>query len=99
MNWSNVIFFILFLDPPYDTEFSNYEGAAFTKLDHARLAVAISRTPAKFLLIIKNTDFIQALYSQGFHVWRFDKQYAYNVRSRNDRAAEHLIVTNYALQL
>ena len=89
----------LFLDPPYDTEFSNYEGAAFTKLDHARLAVALSRTPAKFLLIIKNTDFIQALYSQGFHVWRFDKQYAYNVRSRNDRAAEHLIVTNYALQL
>lgn len=89
----------LFLDPPYDTEFSDYAGAAFTKLDQARLAVALSRTPAKFLLIIKNTDFIQGLYGQGFHVWRFDKQYAYNVRSRNDRAAEHLIVTNYALPL
>lgn len=89
----------LFLDPPYDTEFSEYGGTAFTKLDQARLAVALSRTPAKFLLIIKNTDFIQGLYGQGFHVWRFDKQYAYNVRSRNDRAAEHLIVTNYALQL
>lgn len=89
----------LFLDPPYDTEFSDYGGTAFTKLDHARLAVALSRTPAKFLLIIKNTDFIQGLYGQGFHVWRFDKQYAYNVRRRNDRTAEHLIVTNYALPL
>ncbi len=85
----------MFLDPPYDTEFSDYEGTAFTKLDQARLAVALSKTKAKFLLIIKNTPFIEALYSQGFHVRRFDKQYTYNVRSRNDRAAEHLIVTNY----
>ena len=87
----------MFLDPPYDTEFSEYEGEAFTKLDQARLAVALSRTKAKFLLIIKNTPFIEALYSQGFHVRRFDKQYTYNVRSRNDRAAEHLIITNYPL--
>jgi len=85
----------LFLDPPYDTEFSDYEGNAFTKLDQARLAVALSKTPAKFLLIIKNTPYIEALYSQGFHVRRFDKNYTYNVRSRNDRKAEHLIVTNY----
>ncbi len=87
----------MFLDPPYDTEFSDYEGEAFTKLDQARLAVALSKTKAKFLLIIKNTPFIEALYSQGFYVRRFDKQYTYNVRSRNDRSAEHLIITNYPL--
>lgn len=87
----------MFLDPPYDTEFSDYEGDAFTKLDQARLAVALSKTKANFLLIIKNTPFIEALYSQGFHVRRFDKQYTYNVRSRNDRSAEHLIITNYPL--
>lgn len=85
----------LFLDPPYDTEFSDYEGNAFTKLDQARLAVFLSRTPAKFLLIIKRTDFIEDLYSQGFRVRKFDARYTYNVRSRNDRKAEHLIVTNY----
>lgn len=85
----------LFLDPPYDTEFSDYEGNCFTKLDQARLAVALSRTPAKFLLIIKSTPFIEDLYSRGFYVRRFDKHYTYNVRSRNDRQAEHLIVTNY----
>ncbi len=87
----------VFLDPPYDTEFSEYEGEAFTKLDQARLAVALSKTPAKFLLIIKNTPFIEALYSQNFYVRRFDKQYTYNVRSRNDRSAEHLIITNYPI--
>ena len=87
----------MFLDPPYDSEFSDYEGNAFTKLDQARLAVALSKTKAKFLLIIKNTPFIENLYGQGFYVQKFDKQYTYNVRSRNDRKAEHLIVTNYPI--
>ena len=88
----------LFLDPPYDTEFSDYEGSAFTKLDQARLAVCLSKTKAKFLLIIKNTPYIENLYSKGFYIRRFDKQYTYNVRSRNDRAAEHLIITNYPFE-
>jgi len=85
----------IFLDPPYDTEFSDYEGTAFTRLDHARLALALSRTKAKFLLIIKDTPYISGLYSQGFYVQSFDKQYSYNVRSRNNRSAHHLIITNY----
>ena len=84
----------MFLDPPYDTEFSDYEGKAFTKLDQARLAVMLKKTKAKFILIIKNTEFIHSLYEQGFTILSFDKQYTYNVRSRNTRGAEHLIITN-----
>ena len=84
----------MFLDPPYDTEFSDYEGKAFTKLDQARLAVMLKKTKAKFVLIIKNTEFIYNLYNQNFTILSFDKQYTYNVRSRNDRGAEHLIITN-----
>ncbi len=84
----------LFLDPPYDTDFSDYEGKDFTKYDQARLANYLKKTPAKFLLIIKNTEFIWNLY-KDFHISTFDKQYTYNVRSRNDREAEHLIITNY----
>lgn len=84
----------LFLDPPYDTDFSDYEGKDFTKYDQERLANYLKRTPAKFLLIIKNTEFIWNLY-KDFHILTFDKQYTYNVRSRNDRDAEHLIITNY----
>jgi DNA adenine methylase len=84
----------MFPDPPYDTEFSDYEGKAFTKLDQARLAVALKKTKAKFILIIKNTEFIHSLYEQDFTILTFDKQYTYNVRSRNQRGAEHLIITN-----
>lgn len=84
----------MFLDPPYDTDFSDYEGKDFTKRDQERLADALKRTQAKFILVIKNTEFIYNLYAEHFNILSFDKQYTYNVRSRNDRGAEHLIITN-----
>ena len=84
----------IFLDPPYDTDFSDYEGKDFTKNDQVRLALALKNTPAKFILVIKNTDFIYSLYENHFNILSFDKQYTYNVRSRNDRDVEHLIITN-----
>ena len=87
----------IFLDPPYDTEFSDYEGRPFGKNDQARLADALRETPAKFLLIIKNTEYIRSLYEKDFYIHSFDKQYSYNVRSRNQRDVEHLIITNYTL--
>ena len=84
----------MFLDPPYDTEFSDYEGKDFTRMDQQRLADILKQTKAKFILIIKNTDFIYDLYKDHFNILSFDKQYTYNVRSRNARGTEHLIVTN-----
>lgn len=84
----------MFLDPPYDTDFSDYEGKDFTKFDQERLAYNLRKTAAKFLLVIKNTDFIHKLYEKDFNIVSFDKQYTYNVRSRNDRDVEHLIITN-----
>ena len=88
----------LFLDPPYDSDFSDYEGKAFSREDQRRLAEALGRTRARFLLVIKNTDFIHSLYADRFHILSFDKTYAYNVRSRNDRSAEHLIIANYPVK-
>ena len=84
----------VFLDPPYDTDFSDYEGRDFTRLDQQRLAHVLRRTDARFILVIKNTDFIYSLYENDFHILSFDKQYTYNVRSRNQRDTEHLIITN-----
>jgi len=84
----------VFLDPPYDTEFSDYEGRDFTQNDQTRLAEALKQTRAQFILIIKNTDFIYNLYKDNFRILTFDKNYSYNVRSRNDRKVEHLIITN-----
>ncbi len=84
----------MFLDPPYDTEFSDYEGLEFSKGDQKRLAEVLEQTRAKFILIIKNTEYIYSLYKDKFRVLGFDKQYTYNVRSRNERKTEHLIITN-----
>lgn len=84
----------MFLDPPYDTDFSDYEGRDFTRLDQERLARALRETPADFILVIKDTDFIRGLYADGFNVLGFDNRYTYNVRSRNERSARHLVITN-----
>lgn len=84
----------VFLDPPYDTDFSDYEGRSFGREDQIRLRDALRRTRARFMLVIKNTSFIHSLYERGFCVVSFDKTYTYNVRSRNRRDAEHLVITN-----
>ncbi|MBP5308219.1 MAG: DNA adenine methylase [Clostridia bacterium] len=86
----------IFLDPPYDTDFSDYETNVFGKTEHKRLAECVYNTRAKFLLIIKNTPFIESLYAErGYNIFAFDNEYAYCVKGRNDRKAEHLIITNY----
>lgn len=88
----------IFLDPPYDTEFSDYEGRTFDHHDQIRLRNFLTKTNAKIMLVIKNTDFIFNLYNNDhFHIINFDKQYTYNVRDRNERNVDHLIITNYRL--
>jgi DNA adenine methylase len=84
----------MFLDPPYDTDFSDYEGRDFAKKDHERLALMLTETKAQFLMVIKNTEFIYRLYKDRFNIRTFENRYSYNVKSRNAREAEHLIVTN-----
>lgn len=84
----------MFLDPPYDTDFSDYEGKDFTKYDQERLAYLLAKTAAQFILVIKNTEFIHSLYKDKFNILSFDNRYTYNVRRRNERKTEHLIITN-----
>lgn len=85
----------VFLDPPYDTDFSDYEGRSFDADDQKRLCNYLKNIPSKFILIIKDTDLIYKLYKDDFNIVSFDKNYTYNVRSRNERNVTHLIITNY----
>lgn len=88
----------MFLDPPYDTEFSTYAGNEFGKKDQIRLRDYLKHTKAKFMLIIKNTDFIYNLYNQdGFFIRSFDKKYLVSIKNRNEKDVEHLIITNYEI--
>ena len=86
----------MFLDPPYDTEFSTYDRNTFGREDQIRLANYLSETKAKFMLIIKNTDFIYDLYKdRGFYIKSFDKKYLVSFMNRNDKQVKHLLITNY----
>lgn len=94
----------IFLDPPYDSDFSTYDQNAFTKQDQIRLATyLLEKCPCRFLMIIKNTDFISNLYSVGakcangmlLNVKSFFHHYQVSFKNRNDKNAEHLLIGNF----
>lgn len=87
----------VFLDPPYDSEFSTYAQNAFTRDDQKRLAnYLINECEAKWMMIIKNTDFIYNLYHQeGINIRTFDKDYLVSFMNRNNKKVTHLLITNY----
>lgn len=87
----------IFLDPPYDSEFSTYAKNEFTKADQKRLAdYLIKKCKSKWMMIIKNTDFIFDLYNdKGLNIQSFDKVYLVSFMNRNDKNVEHLLITNY----
>lgn len=86
----------IFLDPPYDTEFSTYAKNEFAKKDQIRLCEYLKKTKANIMLIIKNTEFIYNLYNtKEFKIKTFDKKYLVSFQNRNDKDVEHLLITNY----
>ena len=89
----------IFLDPPYDSEFSTYSQNEFNHNDHCRLAdYLINKCKAKWMLIIKHTDFIYNLYNkENINIKTFDKEYLVSFMNRNNRNATHLLITNYFL--
>lgn len=96
----------VFLDPPYDSEFSTYAKNEFGKDDQARLAdYLIKECKANFMIVIKNTEYIVSLYQEGTKtangnklcVSCFDKKYFVSFQDRNDKNAQHLLITNYEI--
>lgn len=87
----------IFLDPPYDSEFSTYVKNEFTKEDQTRLAnYLIDDCKANWMMIIKHTDFIYNLYNKSnVKISTFDKKYMVSIKNRNDKEVKHLIITNY----
>lgn len=87
----------IFLDPPYDSEFSTYAKNEFTKIDQKRLSnYLINKCDAKWMLVIKNTEFIYSLYSKnGLDIQSFEKKYLVSFMNRNDKDVKHLLIKNY----
>lgn len=87
----------IFLDPPYDSEFSTYAKNEFSREDQKRLCSYLTeKCNARWLMIIKNTTFIYSLYeSKGLNISSFNKNYKVSFMNRNDKNVEHLIIRNY----
>ena len=88
----------VFLDPPYDTEFSTYDRNEFGRADQRRLAnYLINDCQGKWMLIIKRTDFIYNLYAghPNINMLAFNKEYTVSFMNRNDKNVKHLLITNY----
>lgn len=86
----------IFLDPPYDSEFSQYNKEKdFDKEDQIRLKNTLLKTQANIMVVIKNTEFIYDLYKDEFNISSFDKEYSVNFMNRNQKEVKHLIIKNY----
>lgn len=88
----------IFLDPPYDSAFSQYNVEEdFDRSHQVRLKNCLIKTKAKFMLIVKNTEMMQELYNDilDFNLSLFDKDYLVNFKNRNKKSVKHLMVKNY----
>lgn len=91
---------LVFLDPPYDSDFSTYDRAGFGPDDHRRLAATIRRFSCWFQLVIRDTPLVRELYlDDAWSVQAFDHTYSWTIKDRNDRATTHLVITNVDLDL
>lgn len=89
----------MFLDPPYDSEFSTYNLHVFDYLEQIRLRDSLLKlNKTKWLMVIKSTEFIEELYDkEGWYKLHFDKSYSVNFKNRNMQEVKHLVITNYVI--
>ena len=69
----------------------------FNRDDQKRLAIYLTKkTKAKWMLVIKSTDFIKSLYScDSLTIEEVDKKYNVSFMDRNNKDVIHLIIRNY----
>jgi DNA adenine methylase len=87
----------MFLDPPYDSEFTDYGYCQFGKEEQKKLAELFKTTKIKCLMIIGKTPFISELYN-GYIIDEYEKKYKfkiYNGRIGDEINTKHLIIKNY----
>lgn len=87
----------MFLDPPYDSEFTDYGYCKFGKEEQEKLAKYFKETKIKCLMIIGKTQFIEDLY-KDYIVDEYDKKYKFKLyagRVGDEINTKHLIIKNY----
>lgn len=87
----------IFLDPPYDSVFTDYGYCSFGKKEHEELAKLFKQSKAKCLMVIGQTEFIEKLY-EGYIKEKYPKQYKFKIHSGrvgDEINVNHLVIKNY----
>lgn len=87
----------MFLDPPYDSKFTDYGYCSFGKEEHKKLAQCFKETSIRCLMIIGRTPFIEELY-EGYIVGEYDKKYRFKLHSGrvgDEINTSHIVIKNY----
>ena len=87
----------MFLDPPYDSEFTDYGYCKFGKEEQKKLAELFKETKIKCLMVIGKTKFIEELY-KDYIVDEYDKKYKFKLyagRVGDEINTKHLVIKNY----
>ena len=93
--YKNVATDVTAISKDIDSDFSEYAGNRFGREEQIRLCRYLERTPAKVMAVIKDTPFVYELYRPKFKISSFDKKYLVSFKNRNERSAQHLLITNY----
>lgn len=87
----------IFIDPPYDSTFTDYGYCSFGKDEHLQLAKLFKASKAKCLMVIGKTPFIEELY-KDYIVDEYQKNYRFKLHSGrvgNEINSIHLVIKNY----
>jgi DNA adenine methylase len=87
----------MFLDPPYDSEFTDYGYCQFGKKEHEKLAECFKKTKIRCLMIIGKTNFISELY-KDYIAGEYQKNYRFKLyagRIGDEINTTHLIIKNF----
>ena len=87
----------IFLDPPYDSQFTDYGYCVFGKEEHRRLADCFKRSKARCMMVIGKTPFIEELYD-GYIKKEYFKKYAFKIHSNrvgDEINTTHVVITNF----
>lgn len=96
----------IFLDPLMILNLVLTQKMSLNQEDQLRLAnYLIKECKANFMLVIKNTNYIASLYLEGtktangdkIYISSFEKKYFVSFQDRNDKNAQHLLITNYPI--
>jgi DNA adenine methylase len=87
----------VFVDPPYDSDFSDYDNREFAISDQRRLAELLESLTSDVMIVIGDTPIIREIYSSSKWVINENqKLYSWNIKGRNERQKMHLAITNYS---